>query len=41
MIGSDDDNVSAYYGFWPTLAGFAFGGGLTLFMFLLADGFTH
>ena len=36
----DQENISAFYGLLPTLAGFAFAGGLIWFMFWLADGFA-
>jgi hypothetical protein len=41
MVDDDDRTIGGYYGVWPTIVGLAFGGGLTLFMFMLADGFTH
>ncbi|HUS98006.1 MAG TPA: hypothetical protein VMX97_14860 [Hyphomicrobiaceae bacterium] len=41
MVEDDDRTIPAYYGPWPTILGTLFGLGLTLFMFMLADGFTH
>ena len=41
MVEDDDPEIGNYYGVWPTLIGLAFGIGLTVFMFALADGFTH
>lgn len=41
MVDDEDRNIASYYGVWPTVIGLLFGGGLTLFMFMLADGFTH
>ena len=41
MVEDEDRNIGNYYGVWPTIFGFAFGIGLTVFMFALADGFTH
>jgi len=41
MMDQDDTDISNYYGVWPTLIGVAFGGGLMVFMFAVADGFTH
>ena len=41
MVEDDDPDISNYYGVWPTIIGTLFGAGLTLFMFMLADGFTH
>ena len=40
MVEDDDKDLPNYYGVWPTLFGLAFGIGLTIFMFALADGFT-
>lgn len=40
MHGDDDGALVARYGIWPTIAGFALGGGLTWFMFAVADGFS-
>ena len=38
--GEEDlGHVSEYYGFWPTVIGVLLAGGLTWFMFALADGF--
>ena len=41
MVEDDDREIGKYYGVWPTIFGLAFGIGLTVFMFMLADGFTH
>ena len=41
MVEDEDRDISKYYGVWPTIVGFAFGAALTVFMFMLADGFTH
>ena len=41
MVEDDDRRIGGYSGVWPTIIGLAFGGALTLFMFMLADGFTH
>lgn len=40
MVEDDDPNIGNYYGVWPTIIGTLFGIGLTVFMFMLADGFT-
>lgn len=41
MVEDEDRTIGGYYGVWPTLIGLAFGAALTMFMFALADGFTH
>ena len=41
MVDDEDRTIGAYYGVWPTVFGVIFGCALTLFMFMLADGFTH
>lgn len=41
MIGDEDKDIASYYGIWPTLVGLALAAGIMVFMFALADGFTH
>lgn len=41
MIGDEDKDIASYYGVWPTLVGLALAAAITIFMFALADGFTH
>ena len=39
--GDDESGpASNYYGVWPTIVGLAVAGGLTWFMFRMADGFA-
>ncbi len=41
MVEDEDRALPAYYGVWPTLFGIALGVAIAIFMFALADGFTH